>query len=290
MTAPEWLAAYRAELEALRLALADSIGPGEREHLKARMMTLYRQADAAIGELHQLKDELRSLVDRYKQVAAPPGESAPADSEARLVPRKDRLGASTFIEKGWHLISLGDHAGAVQALRRALDLAPGDDQAEALLGWALMLQENYDEAMATLARVLERDPANTLARVNLGYICLKKRIFGEAIEHLSRVIRQDTDRKATLYAHYYLGLVYLEREMFTDAAAFLDRAIQLGPNLVEARFELGRALWFADRRDEARSAWAQGASAGAFSPWAARCRQLLELVNVGGEVPRSALV
>jgi tetratricopeptide (TPR) repeat protein len=159
-----------------------------------------------------------------------------------------------------------------------------------LLGWALMLQEQYDEAMGTLARVLERDPRNTLARVNLGYICLKKRIFGEAIEHLSRVIREGGDRKAVLYAHYYLGLVYLEREMYSDAVGFLEQAIVLGPNLVEARFELGRALWFASRKEEAKEAWAQGTAQGTYSPWAARCRQLLELVNAGGEVPRSALV
>jgi tetratricopeptide (TPR) repeat protein len=289
MNAPDWLAECRAEIETLRQALAEPIGPDERAQLKSRIMVLYRQADAVIGELHQLKDDLRVLVDRYKQVAPPRPDDSSAETTG-TVPRKDRLGASTYIEKGWHLITLGDHAGAVQALRRALELAPGEGQAEALLGWALMLQEQYDEAMATLARVLERDPANTLARVNLGYICLKKRIFGEAIEHLSRVIRQDSDRKATLYAHYYLGLVYFEREMYLDAAAFLERAIQLGPNLVEARFELGRALWFADRKEEAKAAWTHGASAGAFSPWAARCRQLLELVNVGGEVPRSALV
>jgi len=32
--------------------------------------------------------------------------------------------------------------------------------------------------------------------------------FGEAIEHLSKAIRLDNDKKATLYAHFYLGLVY----------------------------------------------------------------------------------
>jgi tetratricopeptide (TPR) repeat protein len=193
------------------------------------------------------------------------------------------------IEKGWHHISLGDHAAAIRALGRALELAPEDGQALALLGWAQMLGDQHDEAMVTFGRVLERDPENALARVNVGYICLKKRIFGEAIEHLSRAIRLDSDRKATLYAHYYLGLVYLERQMDQDAAAFLERAVALGPNLVEARYELGRALWFTGRKDDARAAWSVGAQAGAFSPWSARCRQLLELVAAGGEVPRSAL-
>ena len=68
-----------------------------------------------------------------------------------------------------------------------------------------------------------REPQNALARINVGYICLKKRIFGEAIEHLSRAIRLDNDRKATLYAHFYLGLVYLERDMFEDAQTFFQK-------------------------------------------------------------------
>ncbi len=71
-----------------------------------------------------------------------------------------------------------------------------------------------------------KEPANSLARINVGYICLKKRIFGEAIEHLSKAIRLDNDKKATLYAHYYLGLVYLEREMFEDADTFFQQDAQ----------------------------------------------------------------
>ena len=116
-----------------------------------------------------------------------------------------------------------------------------------------MLHEDYDDALGTFSRVLMKEPANALARINVGYICLKKRIFGEAIEHLSKAIRLDNDRKATLYAHYYLGLVYLEREMFEDAQTFFRKTLTLGPNLIEAYFELGRALWFAGQRDEAHA-------------------------------------
>jgi tetratricopeptide (TPR) repeat protein len=134
-----------------------------------------------------------------------------------------------------------------------------------------------------------KEPANALARINVGYICLKKRIFGEAIEHLSKAIRLDNDRKATLYAHYYLGLVYLEREMYEDAQTFFRKTLTLGPNLIEAHFELGRALWFAGQRDEAMRTWAEGHKANKFNPWAKRCEEMLGLAAAGGEVPRSLL-
>ena len=109
----------------------------------------------------------------------------------------DHLGASTYIEKGWSLISLGDYTGAIQALDKALTLSPGAVQAQSLLGWAQMLDEDYDEALGNFSKVLMKEPANALARINVGYICLKKGIFGEAIEHLSKAIRLDNDRKAT---------------------------------------------------------------------------------------------
>ena len=133
-----------------------------------------------------------------------------------------------------------------------------------------------------------KEPANALARINVGYICLKKGIFGEAIEHLSKAIRLANDRKATLYAHFYLGLVYLEREMYQDAQSFLSKTLELGPNLVEAYFELGRAQWFAGAREEARETWAGGFKANKFNPWGKRCQEMVELVDSGGEVPRSS--
>jgi tetratricopeptide (TPR) repeat protein len=200
---------------------------------------------------------------------------------------EDHLGASTNNEKGWSLISLGDYAGAIQSLEKALALSPGAVQAQSLLGWAQMLHEQYDDALATFSRVLMKEPANALARINVGYICLKKRIFGEAIEHLSKAIRLDNDRKATLYAHYYLGLVYLEREMYEDAQTFFRKTLALGPNLIEAYFELGRAQWLAGEKDAARKTWDEGHKANKFNPWAKRCKEMLEVAAAGGEVPRS---
>jgi tetratricopeptide (TPR) repeat protein len=271
----------REEFRAITAALDASPGRQEREEVKRRIIGFFKRVDGALGELTGLKEEIRGLVDRYK--------SSVAEAGAAPVPQlhRDHLGASTYIEKGWSLISLGDPPGAIQALNRALELSPGDPQALSLLGWAEMLAEQYDDALGTFSKVLVAEPANALARVNVGYICLKKKIFGEAIEHLSRVIRLDNDRKASLYANYYLGLVYLERGMMADAESFLRKALALGPNLIEAYYDLGRAQWFAGRQDEARATWEQGAGANRFAPWARRCQELLEKTARGEEVPRS---
>ena len=272
------LAELRREYQTIASQLDAAPDRPARDALKRRIFSLFKRVEATLDQLVRLKADIRGLVERYKQLAAAP---TPAQIH------RDHLGASTFMEKGWSLISAGDPAGATAALNRALQLSPGDPQALALLGWAEMQSGRLDDALVTFSRVLVQEPDHALARVNLGYICLKKKVFGEAIEHLSRVIHQEIEPKAALYAHYYLGLVYLERGMFVDAQAFLRKAIKLGPNLVEAYHDLGRAQWLAGQRDEARATWTTGAAAGRFTPWAKACQDLLDRAAKGEEVLRS---
>jgi tetratricopeptide (TPR) repeat protein len=284
-----WLIALRTQLDDITGRL-DASGPTDRDALKRDIISLFKQVDGALTDLAQIKENIRGLVERYKQASsAAEASAAPQFNGARPAVHADHLGASTYIEKGWSLISLGDYSGAIQALEKALTLSPGAIDATSLLGWAQMLNEDYDDALGNFSKVLMKEPANALARINVGYICLKKGIFGEAIEHLSKAIRLDNDRKATLYAHYYLGLVYLEREMYEDAQTFLHKTLKLGPNLIEAYFELGRALWLGGEREEAVRVWTQGHKTNKFNPWAKRCQEMLEVASAGGEVPRSPL-
>ena len=281
------IATLRQEYETIARQLDAATGNAEREAAKREIIAYFKKVDTTLTELTQLKDEIRRLVDRYKQLATDTKvAAAPEFTGARPVVHADHIGASTFIEKGWSLISLGDHPGAIQALTKALQLSPGETQAESLLGWAQMLHHDYDDALQTFSKVLMKEPANSLARINVGYICLKKRIFGEAIEHLSKAIRLDNDRKATLYAHFYLGLVYLQREMYEDAEVFFQKTLKLGPNLIEAYYEMGRAQWFGAERDKAKATWEEGFKANKFNPWGKKCQETLELVAKGGEPTR----
>ena len=280
----------RARCEALAARLDAPTAGTELDALKSEIGALFKAVDQEIGELTAVRDEVRQLVERWKGVRGSGVDPTPAAASLapqftgeRPVVHADHLGASTFIEKGWSKISLGDYEGAEQALAKALQLSPDDPQAESLLGWSQMLQDKFDAALLNFQKVLVREPQNALARINVGYICLKKRIFGEAIEHLSRAIRLDNDKKATLYAHFYLGLVYLERDMFEDAQTFFQKTLSLGPNLIEAYYELGRAYWFNGQRDEAVETWKAGFAANKFNPWGKRCADVLETVEAGGE-------
>jgi tetratricopeptide (TPR) repeat protein len=281
------LGAVRATYADIARRLDQAGDAGSRDRVKRDIVALFKTVDQAITDLSGFKEEIRVLVDKYKQLAqGEAGEPGPEFAGAAPQLHADHIGASTFIQKGWSLIALGDYPGAVQALEKALQLSPGEVQAQSLLGWAQMLQEEYDAALATFQQVLDKEPANSLARINVGYICLKQRNFPHAIEHLSKAIRLDNDKKATLYAHFYLGLVYLERGMHEDAQTFFEKTIKLGPNLIEAYYELGRAQWFAGDPKAAQRSWDAGYRANKFNPWGKRCREALEAAAKGKGPPR----
>jgi tetratricopeptide (TPR) repeat protein len=279
MNPQDLLDALDARYRRIDDALATA-GAADRERLRQEIVGLFRETETALESLGGFRERIRGLVERYKTLP-PAAGGATAPSHTFVA---DHIGSSTYIERGWSAIAAGDPKRAVKELERALELSPDDAHAETLLGWAQMLREQYDDALMTYQKVLMRDANNPLARVNLGYICLKKGIFGEAIEHLSRAIRQEGDRKAQLYAHLYLGMVYLEREMFDDARAFFRRTLEMGPNMLEAWWEIGRAYYLEGNAGEARASWEAGHATNRFNLWGERCGKAVARMDAGEPV------
>lgn len=272
-------AALREWYDRLEVRLEAGGDAAQRAALRDEVVALFRAVEREIAELAALKDSIRRLVEKWRTFAA---------SAAAAPTRADLIGATTFLEKGWARLSVGDYEPAEAALRRALELAPGDAYAETLLAWAQMMRGEYDDAQTRLRGVLARQPTHALARMGLGYVAFRRNQVGDAIEQLWRAIHLDNDRKATLYAHYFLGLVFLERGLLADARGYFRRSLELGPNLIEAQFHLGVASWRDGDAEGAREAWRAGAAATKFNPWGRRCADMIDLVDSGGS-PELAL-
>jgi tetratricopeptide (TPR) repeat protein len=270
------------EREHARIAarLTEPLPTAERLQLKDEIVALFHRSEAALEEVTAFKESIRALIEGFKTMPAAPA--------APVSVRQDHIGASTSVERGWSALAAGDWTGAEAMLREALVRDPHHPDAEALLGWALMHQDRGDEALQRCLQVLVREPEHGLARTAVGAICLRKGITGEAIEHLSRAARAGGDRRAALYANYWLGVAFLEREMPSDAVEVLERAVRLGPNLAEGWAELGRAQWTLAQNDAARSSW-HTAIAIRHSPFAGRAAELLRAADAGEELPRSPL-
>lgn len=199
--------------------------------------------------------------------------------------REDHLGASTFIEKGWHLLAHGDFAAAERTLMTALSLAPSDSIARALHGWTQMRQGRYDEALAILDRLLGEDATNGTARAGLGYVCMRKGLLREAHEHLVRASTQMSDPKAALYGCFWLGLLYSQQRDVVQAEAYFERTLSLAPNFIEAYYEMGRTFWTAGETSEAERVWKAGNLANRFNQWGRRCADAIRLTRAGGAPP-----
>lgn len=210
----------------------------------------------------------------------------PARARAQMRPvREDHLGASTFIEKGWHLIAQGEFAAAEKQFQTALSHAPSDAQSRTLLAWSIMRQGRLEEALQILDDVLAQNSMNSLARATLGYVCMRKGLLREAHEHMSRASAQMSDPKAALYGCFYLGLLYGQQRDAIEAERYFRKTLSLAPNFIEAYYELGRTFWLIGDKAEAESSWKAGNSANRFSEWGKRCAAAIRIMQDGKEVP-----
>jgi tetratricopeptide (TPR) repeat protein len=188
----------------------------------------------------------------------------------------------TLIDRGWNYIVSGDYKQAEKVLEKAKKKAPDNAQVLKLLGWAYMYTEKYDSALMLYQEVLKMHPDDAMARNNLGYVCYRKKIFGEAIEHLSRVIKSGKDISASLYANYYLGLIYLERSMYSDAIHFFGKALEIGPNLLEAKYHMALSYYGKGNRESARQIWQEMVKKNPDSRWSKLAKKKLEIKSQKG--------
>ena len=64
------------------------------------------------------------------------------------------------------------------------------------------------------------------------------------------------------------------------------RTLVLGPNLIEAYYELGHAKWAAGDQDGGRETWTKGAKANKLSAWGKRCQETLDAIDRGEQPTR----
>jgi len=227
----------KRRIEQLQKIVKDS--PADKEPaIREEIKSLFIELANSIKNLTQAQEELKRIATEFKN-----RKSSKTDVEKFYSFVKSRTSAeldiATLLDRAWNSICVEEYDEAAKVLQQVLNIEPKNIRALGLMGLTLMNIEQYDQAMLFFQQVITVEPDNPYALNNLGFICYKKGIWGEAIEHLTRAAKQKKDRMASLYANYYLGLVYFERSMLTDATRFFEQALKLGPNLQEAHYYLG---------------------------------------------------
>ena len=189
--------------------------------------------------------------------------------------QSSRVNITTLIDKGWNLIVSGKYKEAIENLNRAKKMDPKNIKVYNLLGWAYIHLEQYEKGALLFQEVLSMDPHNEMAHANLGYINHKKGLYGEAIEKLSSIKKGAKNKQAVLYALFYMGLVYYEREMYEDSVDFLNEAISVGPNLYEAYYYLGKAYQKQGLNNLCEQVWERLIETNKYNIWAKKAEEEL---------------
>lgn len=232
-----------------------------------------------LSTINKIEDEISSIEKRAEVLLDDiRGEEQKETAEStgfRDKIQSTRVNITTLIDKGWNQIVTGKYKEAIETLKRAKKMDPQNVKVYNLLGWAYIHLEKYDKSSLVFQEVLKLDPTNEMAQANLGYINHKKGLYGEAIEKLSMIEKKAKNKQAVLYALFYLGLVYFEREMYEDSIEFLNKAISVGPNLYEAYYYLGMAYEKMEMNNLSRQIWEKLIEISKYNIWSERAKEKL---------------
>ena len=127
---------------------------------------------------------------------------------------------STFYDWDWD-------AGQ-RHLSRALRSAPNSPMIHLYYMWYLISQGRVDESLAVVNRAYELDPLSPMVAQNVGFQLWWAGRYDDALERHQKTLRIDSRSPAT---NYFIGLVYLQKEMYSEGiAAFRSAIDQSGGN------------------------------------------------------------
>lgn len=187
---------------------------------------------------------------------APVGE-ARIDKQSKGVPAHEL--AETEYRKGMQAAGIGDHAAALPALRRALEIEPRHAKARQALLSVLASSRQWDEVKQVAQSGLALDPART------GWASILARLQHEQGDTEGAVkILETYAGQATGDADYQGLFAFLlqKRQRFAEAAQRYQAALALRPADGRWWFGLGLALEGAGRADEAKAAFTKARDAG----------------------------
>jgi tetratricopeptide (TPR) repeat protein len=170
-------------------------------------------------------------------------------SEAALA--RDATFAPALKELAGAATALGQWDRAIEALRRAVALRPGDSHAFADLGKVLLQRQQVTDAVQALERAVALDPGLPQAHSTLGLAALAQGDAGRAEQRLREAIRLQPDLAE---AHINLANLLAGRRAYADAAAHFEQALKFDPNAAAAHHGYGLVLALLDRPARALTA------------------------------------
>jgi len=194
-----------------------------------------------------LQEQLESAISHHQA-----GRLPDAEKIYRLILSQHSDNPDALHLLGVLSAQLGKLDAAVELIRRAVLLKPGDATANYDLGKTLIGLGRLDEAIASLQQAIRIKPDYAEAYSNLGIALKDAGRFDEAISAYREAIRLNPKFAE---AHNNLGNILRETRQYDAAIAACRQAILLKPGYAKAHNNLGNALKDNHQLDEAISSY-----------------------------------
>jgi Tfp pilus assembly protein PilF len=156
--------------------------------------------------------------------------------------------AEARIMMGVAKLEMNDFNGAIDDLKRAVDLNPELPTAHGLYAQALLETGNRDLAKREFEVELARNPLDFQANLYFGVLLKEEQQFDDALKHFNVALGVRPREIATRYQIASLKLATRE----TDAAlALLEELVKEAPTFLEAHVSLATAYYRLNRREDA---------------------------------------
>lgn len=211
-----------------------------------------RAADISLGDTHNVEANVRAS-DALVLLAVIEAVRGDNNSALKDVRKAVELAPESFDAQfalGRALYGAGDDAGAVQAFRAAVALRPSDARSLFFLATALERAGDTEGALAAYRQLAQRQPRAHEGHLGLG-VMLTKRGGAEADEGMKELaLALEID--PNLYeARVTLGRALLSKGRAQEAIEHLSRAAELAPGNPEPHYQLSLAYRKLGRREEA---------------------------------------
>ena len=143
-----------------------------------------------------------------------------------------------------------DWPGAEEEFRRAIAASPGFVHVHHFYGIFLTAMERFQDGLVELGRAEDLDPLSLPAQASRAYCLFHARRHDDAVAVLEKILEIESSFVPALYL---LALNYTQKQMWTEATRFADRAVELSGRDSMRLCALGASLAAAGRRPEAEA-------------------------------------
>jgi len=160
------------------------------------------------------------------------------------------------------LYSLGRFDEAIAEVRKAIEMNPKNADAYKLLGLCLESKGASEEALECYERALDDQSPDGDLRLQLADLLDKLGRYEESLQHALRardIFEAAQDRGGMARAYWDVGWAYCRLEQWQQSIDASKRAVELWPDLYQARFNLALALLHDGRQEESIREYLRGA-------------------------------